>query len=90
MYDYLFGKVISISDSYIILEVNNIGYKVYINNNADQVAKSRYINGIALQEDAHAFYSPEAPEIKPENYSPVVHKGHDHIMCKEFNQLPHR
>lgn len=33
MYDYLIGKVVSISDKYIILEVNNTGYKIYISNN---------------------------------------------------------
>lgn len=32
MYDYLYGKVVTISDSFIIFEVNNIGYKVFISN----------------------------------------------------------
>lgn len=35
MYDYFIGKVICIADNYIILEVNNIGYKVYITNKND-------------------------------------------------------
>lgn len=35
MYDYFIGKVVSISDNYIILEVNNIGYKIYINKSKD-------------------------------------------------------
>lgn len=33
MYDFFIGKVISISESFVILEVNNIGYKIYINKN---------------------------------------------------------
>ena len=32
MYDYFVGKVISIAENFIILEVNNIGYKIFINN----------------------------------------------------------
>ena len=32
MYDYFFGKVISISENYIILDVNNIGYKIFVIN----------------------------------------------------------
>ena len=35
MYDYFVGKVTSIADNYIILEVNNMGYKVFINNKSD-------------------------------------------------------
>ena len=30
MYDFFVGKVTSISENYIILEVNNIGYKIYL------------------------------------------------------------
>ena len=33
MYEYLIGKVTGISSSFIILEVNNIGYKIFILNN---------------------------------------------------------
>ena len=33
MYDFFIGKVITISESYVILEVNNIGYKIYLTNN---------------------------------------------------------
>ena len=35
MYDYFFGKVVTISDNYIIIDVNNVGYKVYLTNNLD-------------------------------------------------------
>lgn len=35
MYDYFVGKVVTISDNYIILEVNNIGYKVFLINTLD-------------------------------------------------------
>lgn len=35
MYDYFFGKVVTISDNYIIIDVNNIGFKVYLTNNQD-------------------------------------------------------
>ena len=35
MYDYFFGKVVTISDNYIIIDVNNIGYKVYLITNQD-------------------------------------------------------
>ena len=33
MYDYLFGKVVGISNKYIILDVNGVGYKVNVVNN---------------------------------------------------------
>ena len=35
MYDYFIGKVVSVADSYIVLEVNNVGYRIYININKD-------------------------------------------------------
>lgn len=35
MYDFFIGKVISVSDSYVILEVNNIGYKIFVTNTSD-------------------------------------------------------
>lgn len=35
MYDYFYGKVVTISDLFIILEVNNIGYKIYLTNTLD-------------------------------------------------------
>ena len=35
MYDSFFGKIISISDSFIILELNNIGYKIFLTNTQD-------------------------------------------------------
>ena len=34
MYDYLFGKVVGISNKYIILDVNGVGYKVNVVNNS--------------------------------------------------------
>ena len=35
MYDFFYGKVVSISESYIVLEISNIGYKIYICNSKD-------------------------------------------------------
>ena len=35
MYDFFVGKVTSISENYIILEVNNIGYKIYLTDSSN-------------------------------------------------------
>ena len=35
MYDFFYGKVISVAENYIILEVNNIGYKIFVINIKD-------------------------------------------------------
>ena len=35
MYDYFFGKIVTVSDNYIIIDVNNVGYKVYLTSNQD-------------------------------------------------------
>ena len=35
MYDYFFGKIVTVSDNYIIIDVNNIGYKIYLTSNQD-------------------------------------------------------
>ena len=50
MYDFFYGKVVSLSENYIVLEISNIGYKIYICNNkgiklnyyAKNIRKTRY------------------------------------------------
>ena len=32
MFEYIFGKIVSIESSYIVLENNNIGYLIYVSN----------------------------------------------------------
>lgn len=46
MYDYFYGKVVTISDTFIILEVNNIGYKIYLINKSD--AKLNYFQKLYI------------------------------------------
>ena len=46
MYDYFVGKVVTISDNFIILEVNSIGYKVFILNSSD--VKLNYFSKIYI------------------------------------------
>lgn len=35
MYDYFIGKVVSIADFYVVLEVNNVGFKIHVINNSN-------------------------------------------------------
>jgi Holliday junction DNA helicase RuvA len=70
MISYLSGKILNISRNYIIIEVNNVGYQVFINPimfsglNVDQKIRLytyQYVRDDAL--DLYGFKSPEELEM---------------------------
>lgn len=60
MYEYLHGMLVSVMPSYVVLDVNGVGYKLYMANPYQLAAKEKteqtlYIHQ-AIRDDAHLLY----------------------------------
>ena len=60
MYEYLQGKLVAITPSYVVIDVNGVGYRVYMANpyqlsGKEQTEQRLYIHQ-SIRDDAHLLY----------------------------------
>ena len=66
MFEYIFGKIVSIESSYIVLENNNIGYLIYVSNPYSYKENNDYKVYIYqhIREDENTLYGFKSKEEK--------------------------